>query len=178
MIGVLHDRRQNRGISLALLALLVVTIIIGVAVTHSRTGMALLFVAGLSSLLLAWRHDQAQSGRRLLRFCDWCQSSRTAPRISVRICWIRAAFRSTKASMICAGRSPRLLRRLPLPTCHLAAGLELSRRFMSSSPHERSSWMEVRQPRSQRLAGVVAHRGDSGGRACLRFFGMVGRLYL
>jgi O-antigen ligase len=68
MIGVLRDRRQNRGISLALLALLVVTIIIGVAVTHSRTGMALLFVAGLSSLLLAWRHDQAQSGRRLLRF--------------------------------------------------------------------------------------------------------------
>ena len=54
--------------SLALLALLVVTIIIGVAVTHSRTGMALLFVAGLSSLLLAWRHDQAQSGRRLLHF--------------------------------------------------------------------------------------------------------------
>jgi O-Antigen ligase len=68
MIGVLHDRRQNRGISLVLLALLVVTIIIGVAVTNSRTGMALLFVAGLSSLLLTWRHDQAQSGRRLLHF--------------------------------------------------------------------------------------------------------------
>ena len=50
---------------------------------------------------------------------------------------------------------------------------------MSSLPHERSSWMEIlRQPRSQRLARVVAHRGDSGGRACLRFFGMVGRLYL
>ena len=56
------------GTSLALLALLVLTIIIGVAVTHSRAGMALLFVAGLSSLLLAWRHDQAQSGRRLLPF--------------------------------------------------------------------------------------------------------------
>jgi O-antigen ligase len=67
MIGVVHDRRQNSGISLFLLALLVVTIIIGVAVTHSRSGMALLFVAGLSSLLLAWRHDRG-GRRRLLRF--------------------------------------------------------------------------------------------------------------
>ena len=30
--------------------------------------MALLFVAGLSGLLLAWRHNRGQSGRRLLRF--------------------------------------------------------------------------------------------------------------
>jgi len=30
--------------------------------------LALLIVAGLSGLLLAWRHDQGQSGRRLLRF--------------------------------------------------------------------------------------------------------------
>src|SRR5262249_32526013 len=51
-----------------LLALLVVTIIIGVTVTESRTGMALLFVAGLSSLLLAWRHSRGQSGSRLLQF--------------------------------------------------------------------------------------------------------------
>src|SRR5262249_46131175 len=48
MIGLVRDHRQNRGIGLALLALLVVTIIIGVTVTQSRTGMALLFVAGLS----------------------------------------------------------------------------------------------------------------------------------
>ena len=68
MIGVVHDRRQNRGISLFLLALLVVTIIIGVSVTHSRSGMALLFAAGLSSLLLAWRHSRGPSGRRLLHF--------------------------------------------------------------------------------------------------------------
>ena len=68
MIGLVHDHRRNRAIGLALLALLILTIIIGVAVTQSRAGMALLFVAGLSSLLLAWRHDQGQSGRRLLRF--------------------------------------------------------------------------------------------------------------
>ena len=68
MIGLLRDDRQNRGIGLALLALLAVTIIIGVTVTQSRTGMALLFVAGLSSLMLAWRHDRGQSSRRLLRF--------------------------------------------------------------------------------------------------------------
>jgi O-antigen ligase len=66
IIGLVRDHRQNRGIGLALLALLVVTIIIGVTVTRSRAGMALLFVAVLSSLLLAWRHDQGQSSRRLL----------------------------------------------------------------------------------------------------------------
>ena len=43
-------------------------IIIGMPVTRSRAGMALLFVAGLSGLLLAWRHDWGQSGRRLLPF--------------------------------------------------------------------------------------------------------------
>jgi O-antigen ligase len=68
MIGVVHDRRQNRGTSLFLLALLVVTIIIGVSVTHSRSGMALLFAGGLSSLLLAWRHSRGPSGRRLVHF--------------------------------------------------------------------------------------------------------------
>jgi O-antigen ligase len=43
-------------------------IIIGMPLTRSRAGMALLFVAGLSGLLLAWRHDWGQSGRRLLPF--------------------------------------------------------------------------------------------------------------
>jgi len=68
MIGLVQDERRNRGIGLVLLALLVLTIILGVTATHSRTGMALLFVAGLSSLLLAWRHSRGPSGRRLLHF--------------------------------------------------------------------------------------------------------------
>jgi O-antigen ligase len=67
-IGLVVDHRRNRVIGLALLALLTLTIIFGLATTQSRAGMALLFVAGLSGLLLAWRHDRGQSGRRLLRF--------------------------------------------------------------------------------------------------------------
>ena len=67
-IGLVRDHRRNRAIGLALLVLLILTIIIGVAVTQSRAGMALLFVAGLSGLLLAWRYDRGQSGRRLLFF--------------------------------------------------------------------------------------------------------------
>jgi O-antigen ligase len=67
-IGLVLDRRRNRAIGLALLALLTLTIIFGLATTQSRAGVALLFVAGLSGLLLAWRHDRGQSGRRLLRF--------------------------------------------------------------------------------------------------------------
>ena len=93
MIGLVHDHRRNRAVGLALLALLIVTIIIGVTVTRSRAGMGLLFVAALSSLLLAWRHDRGQSSGRLLHCCDWCQPGRAAPRISVWICWICAAFR-------------------------------------------------------------------------------------
>ena len=67
-IGLVLDRRRNRAIGLALLALLTLTIIFGLTTTQSRAGLALLFVAGLSGLLLAWRHDRGQSGRRLLRF--------------------------------------------------------------------------------------------------------------
>jgi O-antigen ligase len=67
-IGLVLDHRPNRGISLALLALLTLTIIFGLTTTQSRAGLALLFLAGLSGLLLAWRHDRGQSGRRLLRF--------------------------------------------------------------------------------------------------------------
>jgi O-antigen ligase len=66
-IGLMLDRRRNGAIGLALLALLTVSIIFGVTTTQSRAGMALLLVAGLSGLLLAWRHDRGQSGRRLLR---------------------------------------------------------------------------------------------------------------
>jgi len=67
-IGFMHDRRRNRAILLALLALLTVAIVIGVTATRSRMGMALLICASLSGILLAWRHDRGQSGRRLLRF--------------------------------------------------------------------------------------------------------------
>jgi O-antigen ligase len=69
-IGLVLDHRGNRTIGLALLALLTLTIIIGLAATQSRTGMALLLVAGLSGILLVWRHDRGQSGRRLLRFAS------------------------------------------------------------------------------------------------------------
>jgi O-antigen ligase len=67
-IGLVLDHRRNRAFGLALLALLILLIIVGVAATQSRAGLALLFVAGLSGILLAWRHNQGQSGRRLLRF--------------------------------------------------------------------------------------------------------------
>src|SRR5262249_56088403 len=70
MIGLVRDHRQNRGIGLALLSLLVVTIIIGVTVTQSRTGLALLFLAGLSILMLAWRHDPRHYSRPLLHFAS------------------------------------------------------------------------------------------------------------
>src|SRR5262249_7439462 len=74
---------------------------------------------------------------------------------------------STKALTMSAGRSPRLLRRLPLPTCHLAAGSELSRRFMSSLRHEPSSWME--DSTSTMLTTIGWSCGSPGGvrRSCL-----------
>ena len=65
-IGLVRDNRRSRSIGLALLVLLILMIVIGLTLTQSRAGIALLFVAGLSSLLLAWRHDRGQSGRRLL----------------------------------------------------------------------------------------------------------------
>jgi O-antigen ligase len=67
-IGLVLDHRRNRAIGLVLLALLTVTIIIGLSVAQSRAGMALLLVAGLSGLLLAWRYARGQTGRRLFRF--------------------------------------------------------------------------------------------------------------
>src|SRR6516225_5378034 len=67
-IGLVVDNRRNRAIGLASLALLTLTIIFGLTTTQSRAGLALLLVAGLSGLLLAWRHDRGQTGRRLLRF--------------------------------------------------------------------------------------------------------------
>ena len=102
MIGLVQDHRQNRGIGLALLALLVVTIILGVAVTQSRTGMALLFAAGLSSLLLAWRHSRGPSGRRLLHFA-----------FGANLVAVLLAFQFGFVGLHAAFRVPRL-RRLPL----------------------------------------------------------------
>jgi O-antigen ligase len=67
-IGLVGDHRRNRSIGLASLALLTLTIIFGLTTTLSRAGMGLLFVAGLSGLLLVWRHGRGQRGRRLLRF--------------------------------------------------------------------------------------------------------------
>jgi O-antigen ligase len=65
-IGLVRDRRRNRAIGVVLLGLLILSIIIGMTLTRSRAGMALLFVAGLSGLLLAWRHDRGESNKRLL----------------------------------------------------------------------------------------------------------------
>jgi O-antigen ligase len=67
-VGLVVDHRRNRTVGLALLALLTLTIIIGVAATQSRTGVALLLLAGLSGILLAWRYGRGQSGRRLRHF--------------------------------------------------------------------------------------------------------------
>jgi O-antigen ligase len=67
-IGLVLDHRQNRTIGLVGLVLVALAIILGVTATQSRAGLGLLFVAGLSGILLAWRHDRGQSRRRLLRF--------------------------------------------------------------------------------------------------------------
>jgi O-Antigen ligase len=67
-IGLVCDHRRNRVLGLALLVMLTLMIILGLTVAHSRAGMALLVVAGLSTLMLAWRHARGQSGRRLLYF--------------------------------------------------------------------------------------------------------------
>jgi hypothetical protein len=66
-VGLVRDHRRNRTVGLALLVLLTLTIIVGMSLTRSRAGVALFLVAFLSGLLLAWRHDRGQSGRRLLR---------------------------------------------------------------------------------------------------------------
>jgi hypothetical protein len=67
-IGLVLDRRRNRTIGLIFLTLLIVAIVIGMTATQSRAGMALLLVAGLCGVLLVWRHNRYQSGRRLLGF--------------------------------------------------------------------------------------------------------------
>ena len=65
-VGFVRDRRGNRIAGLAMVFVLLATVIIGLSATHSRAGMALGFVAGMSCLLLVWRRDRVQESRRLL----------------------------------------------------------------------------------------------------------------
>ena len=169
-IGLVLDHRQNRAIGLALLALLILTIIIGVAVTHSRAGMALLFVAGLSSLLLAWRHDQGQSGRRLLRFA--IGANLVALLLAFQFGFVGFMRRAEDQGLedmrwpVAQVTSQAAIANLPF-----GSGFGTFAPIYESSPHERSSWRnDLRQPCSQRLARVVAHRGDSSDRARLLAF--------
>jgi O-Antigen ligase len=67
-IGLAHDQRKNRALGIWLLILLLAFVVIGVTGTRSRAGLALGFVAGLSSLLLVWRHERGAWGRRLLLY--------------------------------------------------------------------------------------------------------------
>lgn len=65
-IGVERDQRRHRVLGLVLTALLLAAIIMGLAIVHSRAGLALGLVAGLSCIALAWRHGLAKSRRALL----------------------------------------------------------------------------------------------------------------
>jgi O-antigen ligase len=67
-IGLLRDRRQMSGLGLTLLSLLIVVIIIGLTVTRSRAGIALLGFAGLACIVMAWRHDRGHTSGRVLPF--------------------------------------------------------------------------------------------------------------
>lgn len=66
MIGLTHDHRNDNVARLAVLSIVMAAVVIGVVTTHSRAGLTLLFVAGLSAALLAWRHGRGRSKRRLL----------------------------------------------------------------------------------------------------------------
>jgi len=80
-IALVVDQRRNRTIGLVSLAVLTVTIILGVAVTESRAGMALLLVA------FACLATQSGSiGPSPVALCDWWQRRGACPRIPV---WIR-----------------------------------------------------------------------------------------
>ena len=137
-IGLLLDHRRHRAIGLVLLALLILAIIIGLSLTQSRAGMALLLLR--ACLVCCWLGDiirvnqvGASCALRLvptLSRCSWHSSS--------DLLHSRSAQRG-KVSKICAGRSPRLRRKPPSQICRSAAVLEPSRRFMRSSHHERFS---------------------------------------
>jgi O-antigen ligase len=65
-IGLVRDRRDNLVLGLAALFVLIAAVIIGLAVTHSRAGMALGFAAGLSCMLLVLRNDRGHANRHML----------------------------------------------------------------------------------------------------------------
>jgi O-antigen ligase len=66
-IGLVLDRRDGRTVGLILLVLLLIVVVIGVALTRSRAGIALMLIAGLGALLLAWRDSRGRSSRRLVQ---------------------------------------------------------------------------------------------------------------
>jgi O-antigen ligase len=65
-VGLHYDRHQYRSIGTIFLFLLFVIIIIGLALTESRAGLLLGFVAGFSSLALIWKRGNGHSSRRVL----------------------------------------------------------------------------------------------------------------
>lgn len=65
-IEIARGDSKNRTLGLSILYALIVAIMIGLALTQSRAGLALGFVAGLSAILLAWRRASARSSRRLV----------------------------------------------------------------------------------------------------------------
>jgi hypothetical protein len=67
-VGLAREHGQNRRVAIALSALLLAAIVVGLTMTRSRAGLALGFVAGLSCVLLVWRQRQGASGRRLVGF--------------------------------------------------------------------------------------------------------------
>jgi O-Antigen ligase len=65
-IGLMHDHRENHIASLLMAFVLLAAVIIGLAIIRSRAGIVLGFVAGLSCLLLVWRHERGHKKRRML----------------------------------------------------------------------------------------------------------------
>lgn len=65
-IALLREDRPGRTVGLILSALLMAATVVGLTMTRSRAGMALGFVAGLSCVLLVWRHYRGASSRRLV----------------------------------------------------------------------------------------------------------------
>ena len=64
----MRDHHKNCSIATWLLVLLLALVVIGIALTRSRAGVALGMVAGLCCLLLIWRHGRDRSSRRLLLY--------------------------------------------------------------------------------------------------------------
>jgi len=67
-IGLMREQNDYRRLGIFVLLVLLAVVVIGVAGTHSRAGMALAIGAGFSCLLLIWRSSYGQIGRRLLAY--------------------------------------------------------------------------------------------------------------